>query len=94
MMLFSSPDCALTRGSGPFRPFTKRVVALSGQLLLMALADFFVRSTSGADYCVAWTRRDDVGTPGARGGHAMAYDRDRRVSATPSPMMKTCSGAS
>src|SRR5262245_20193725 len=32
-----------------------------------------------AHHCMQWFRRDDVGTPGARGGHAMAYDKDRHV---------------
>jgi hypothetical protein len=41
---------------------------------------FFAATLSvRAQYCVEWIRRDDVGSPGPRGGHAMAYDGDRRI---------------
>jgi hypothetical protein len=47
-------------------------------LVLILLCDG-LSVTAQAQYCVQWVRRDDVGSSGARGGHAMAYDSDRHV---------------
>jgi len=48
-----------------------RLLAATLVVLLPALAQ--------AQSCVQWVRRTDVGTPGQRYGHAMAYDSQRGV---------------